>query len=67
MTRLGMVSSKQLVKILLSIGFRVEHQKGSHAFFQHPDGRATVVPIHRGEDIVAKDPTGPSHEAFRIL
>jgi hypothetical protein len=26
-------------------------QKGSHAYFQHSDGRATVVPIHRGEDL----------------
>jgi predicted RNase H-like HicB family nuclease len=25
--------------------------KGSHHFLQHPDGRCTVVPVHRGEAI----------------
>ena len=25
--------------------------KGSHHFLQHPDGRCTVVPVHRGEPI----------------
>jgi len=25
--------------------------KGSHHFLQHPDGRRTVVPVHRGETI----------------
>ena len=26
-------------------------QKGSHTFWRHPDGKCTVVPIHRGEEI----------------
>jgi predicted RNA binding protein YcfA (HicA-like mRNA interferase family) len=26
-------------------------QKGSHAFYRHGDGRATVIPMHRGEDL----------------
>ncbi|MBU4367081.1 MAG: type II toxin-antitoxin system HicA family toxin, partial [Verrucomicrobia bacterium] len=25
--------------------------KGSHHFLRHPDGRCTVVPVHRGETI----------------
>jgi predicted RNA binding protein YcfA (HicA-like mRNA interferase family) len=25
--------------------------KGSHHFLRHPDGRATVVPVHAGETI----------------
>ncbi len=33
------------------MGFALASQKGSHAYFKHPDGRATVVPIHHGEDI----------------
>ncbi len=26
-------------------------QKGGHVFLKHPDGRTTVVPVHRGEEI----------------
>ncbi|MCB4791856.1 MAG: type II toxin-antitoxin system HicA family toxin [Elusimicrobia bacterium] len=26
-------------------------QKGSHTFWEHNDGRCTVVPIHKGKDI----------------
>jgi predicted RNA binding protein YcfA (HicA-like mRNA interferase family) len=25
--------------------------KGSHHYLQHGDGRATVIPVHSGEDI----------------
>ena len=38
-------------KILRHLGFSLIRQKGSHAYFSHLDGRATVVPIHRGEDL----------------
>ena len=51
MTRLPIVSPAQMVRILKHLGFSFVRQKGSHAFFRHPDGRATVVPIHRGEDL----------------
>lgn len=51
MSRLPMLSNTRLLRILQKIGFQVEHQRGSHAFVRHPDGRTTVVPIHRGEDI----------------
>ncbi len=26
-------------------------QKGSHRFYQHPDGRTVVVPVHSNKDI----------------
>jgi predicted RNA binding protein YcfA (HicA-like mRNA interferase family) len=29
----------------------VARTKGSHNFLKHPDGRATVVPVHSGETI----------------
>lgn len=51
MTRLPIVSPAQMARILKHLGFSFVRQKGSHAFFRHPDGRATVVPIHRGEDL----------------
>ena len=33
------------------MGFQLVRQKGSHAYYRHPDGRATVLPVHRGEDL----------------
>lgn len=51
MTRLPVLTSKQLIKTLQKIGFILERQRGSHLFLKHPDGRATVIPIHKGEDI----------------
>lgn len=46
MTKLPSLTAKQVIKILLKLGFTKVRQKGSHAFFSHPDGRNTVVPIH---------------------
>lgn len=40
-----------LIRALRKLGFEVMRTKGSHHFLQHPDGRATVVPVHRGETI----------------
>jgi len=41
----------QLLKALRRLGFEVIRIKGSHHFLRHPDGRCTVVPVHRGEII----------------
>ena len=51
MSRLPVLSAARLVKVLKKLGFDLVRQRGSHAFFRHPDGRATVVPMHAGEDI----------------
>lgn len=51
MTRLPMITSVRLLRVLLRLGFSVKHQRGSHVVLCHPDGRMTVVPVHRGEDI----------------
>ncbi|OGR91844.1 MAG: hypothetical protein A2992_09140 [Elusimicrobia bacterium RIFCSPLOWO2_01_FULL_59_12] len=51
MSKLPVVSAAQMAKILRHLGFLLVRQKGSHAYFRHPDGRATVVPFHRGEDL----------------
>lgn len=42
---------RDLVRILKELGFQAKRQKGSHVFFQHPDGRTTLVSMHSGEDI----------------
>lgn len=41
----------ELSRILNKLGFRLIRQEGSHMFFQHPDGRTTIVPNHPGEEI----------------
>jgi len=45
------ISGAQLIRALRRLGFEVIRIKGSHHFLQHPDGRCTVVPVHRGETI----------------
>ncbi|MGH9316014.1 MAG: type II toxin-antitoxin system HicA family toxin [Thermoanaerobaculia bacterium] len=51
MPKLPKVTGKQLVAALSSLGFQLVRTRGSHAFLRHPDGRATVVPVHSGETI----------------
>ncbi len=51
MSRLPVLNARRLIKIIEHIGFTSTHQKGSHMFFSHPDGRSTVVPFHKGEDL----------------
>ncbi|MCX6355024.1 MAG: type II toxin-antitoxin system HicA family toxin [Candidatus Aureabacteria bacterium] len=41
----------RLIKALQRLGFEVIRTKGSHHFLLHPDGRCTVVPVHRSETI----------------
>ena len=45
------LNGSQVAKALRRLGFELIRIKGSHHFFRHPDGRCTVVPIHRGESI----------------
>jgi len=45
------VSGKEVIKALAKAGFDTLRQRGSHVFLKHPDGRATVVPVHSGEKI----------------
>jgi predicted RNA binding protein YcfA (HicA-like mRNA interferase family) len=51
MTRLPSLNGEQIVKALGKAGFQVLRQKGSHIYLKHPDGRATVVPVHKGEPV----------------
>jgi predicted RNA binding protein YcfA (HicA-like mRNA interferase family) len=52
MPRLPRVSGQKLIAALVKAGFTVSRIRGSHHFVEHEDGRATVVPVHRGETIV---------------
>ncbi len=51
MSSLPMLKAKDLARILREVGFVAKRQKGSHQFFEHPDGRTTLVSMHPGEDI----------------
>ncbi len=51
MTRLPRVKGAEVVAALRKRGFEVARVKGSHHFVRHPDGRATVVPVHAGETL----------------
>jgi len=51
MTKLPLLNARELAKILKKLGFELKRQEGSHMFFEHPDGRTTVIPSHGGEDI----------------
>lgn len=49
--RLTPLKSSKVIKILKKLGFEPIRQRGSHIYFKHADGRCTVVPFHKGEDI----------------
>lgn len=46
-----MLKARDIMRVLRLLGFNPIRQKGSHLFFQHLDGRSTLVPRHGGEDI----------------
>jgi predicted RNA binding protein YcfA (HicA-like mRNA interferase family) len=49
--KLKPLPSKKVILILEKLGFKKIRQRGSHVFFRHADGRTTIVPIHKREDI----------------
>ncbi len=51
MTKLPVVKSRDLEKVLFKLGFNKVRQKGSHAFYRHNDGRYTVIPHHPSRDL----------------
>jgi len=51
MSKLPLITSKELIVTLLKLGFELKRQKGSHKFFQHVDGRTTVIPDHGSEQL----------------
>jgi len=48
LTKLRLVDASTMEKILLLLGFSKSRQRGSHAFYRHPDGRTTTIPHHKG-------------------
>ena len=51
MAKLPLMNATEVAKALKKMGFEFKRQQGSHMFFEHVDGRTTVIPNHPGEDI----------------
>jgi predicted RNA binding protein YcfA (HicA-like mRNA interferase family) len=50
-SRLPHLSGSEVVRALQKAGFEIVRQRGSHIYLRHTDGRATVVPVHKSEDL----------------
>jgi len=46
MSKITIISSKEMVAILKRLGFVEIRQTGSHKFFNRQDGRSTIIPMH---------------------
>ena len=44
-------SAGDLQRVAKMLGFVKARQKGAHARWKHPDGRATTIPIHPSMEI----------------
>ncbi len=51
MPKFPRLTGQQVIAALKKAGFQVLRIKGSHHFMSHPDGRRTVIPVHRGETV----------------
>ena len=48
MSRLPVLSAREVIRILDQVGFEVVRQRGSHVRLKHEDGRVVTVPVHSG-------------------
>ena len=51
MSKLSTAKSGEIIRVLETLGFKKIRQSGSHAVFNHTDGRWTTVPVHKGKDV----------------
>ncbi len=51
MGKIPILKPHEVTVILKALGFKEVRQRGSHKQYQHPDGRCTTVPFHKGRDI----------------
>jgi predicted RNA binding protein YcfA (HicA-like mRNA interferase family) len=51
MPQLPVISGKDFIKFLETLGFVVIRINGSHHRLKHTDGRVTTVPVHKNEDL----------------
>ena len=69
-----MLKARELVAVLLKMGFNLARQRGSHALFKHPDGRVVTIPVHPAADIgrgllrkILRDADLSEDELLRLL
>jgi len=74
LSKLRPIEAERVVKALARIGFQIIRQHGSHLVMKHPDGRVTVVPVHKGEALgrgillkIAKDAQISKEELIQLL
>jgi len=48
---LPVLKPREVEKLLMSLGFTILRQRGSHRQYRHPDGRQTTLPFHSGRDL----------------
>lgn len=51
MSKIPQVKSRDLVKVVTSLGFKFRDQSGSHAVYVHADGRRTTISVHPSQII----------------
>ncbi len=51
MPGIPVLKPREVISILLVLGFAEVRQRGSHKQFRHADGRSTTVPFHAGRDL----------------
>ncbi|HLD59205.1 MAG TPA: type II toxin-antitoxin system HicA family toxin [archaeon] len=67
------VKLRRVLNALHKLGFREIRQKGSHVFFEHADGRTTLVPMHKEikikllTKIIKQDLKMEKEEFFKML
>jgi predicted RNA binding protein YcfA (HicA-like mRNA interferase family) len=49
MSKLKIITSSKMCRLLEGMGFINTRQRGSHRFYRHIDGRTTVIPIHAAD------------------
>ena len=47
MTRLPVLSGREVIKALSRIGYYVRDQKGSHVHLRHPERPPLTIPMHQ--------------------
>ncbi len=74
MPKLPLLSGKELARVVEKLGFAFDHQRGSHAYYKHSDGRIVTVPMHAREEIgpgllgkIIKKELGLTREEFEAL
>jgi len=72
--KLKPVKAEKVIKALSKLGFQIVRQKGSHVIMKHPDGRVTVIPVHKGEEFgrgilreIIKDAKVSKEEFLKLL